>query len=100
MINEHTGKMINMIKTMSEKDKLRLAICLADSNMSSISYDKKEMLKMADSRLREIDEEYRTTYVNMRKCVSVSLTTSMITELPLEEQNQIVMYLLNLLRIN
>ena len=95
MINEHTEKIINMIKTMSEKDKLRLAICLADSNMSSISYDKKEMLKMADSRLREIDEEYRTTYVNMRKCGSVLLTIAMITELPLEEPNKVVTYLVN-----
>ena len=42
---------------MSKKDKLRLVICLADSNMSSISYDKKEILKKADSKLREIDEE-------------------------------------------
>ncbi len=66
----------------------------------NISYDKKELLRKADIKLREIDDEYRTTYVNMRKCGSVSLTTSMITELPLEEQNQIVMYLLNLLRIN
>ena len=95
MINEQTAKMIDMIKTMSEKDKLRLAICLADSSMSSISYDKKEMLKIADSKLREIDKEYRTTYVNMRKYGSVLLTTAMITELPLEEQNKVVMFLTN-----
>ena len=95
MINEQTTKMIDVIRTMSEKDKLRLAICLADSNMSSISYDKKEILKIADSRLREIDEEYRTTYVNMRKYGSVLLTTAMITELPLEEQNKVVMFLTN-----
>ena len=45
MINEQTTKMIDVIKTMNERDKLRLAICLADSSMSSISYDKKEFLK-------------------------------------------------------
>ena len=95
MINERTTKIIDMIKTMSEKDKLRLAICLADSNLSSISYDKREMLKKADSKLREIYDKYRTTYVNMRKYGSVIITTSMITELPLEEQNQITMYLCN-----
>ena len=87
--------MIDIIKAMNEKDKLRLAICLADSKMSSISYDKKEMLKKADSRLREIDEEYRTTYENMRKYGSVLLTTAMITELPLEEQNKVTMFLIN-----
>ena len=95
MISERAYKMIDVIKTMDEKDKLRLAICLADSSMSSISYDKKEMLKIADTRLREIDEEYRTTYVNMRKYGSVLLTTAMITELPLEEQNKVTMFLIN-----
>ena len=95
MINEQTNKMIDVIKTMSENDKLRLAICLSDSSMSSISYDKKEMLKKADSRLREIDEEYRTTIVNMAKYGTVFLTATMITELAPEVQNQIIMYLCN-----
>lgn len=95
MISERTYKMIDVIKTMDEKDKLRLAICLADSSMSSISYDKKEMLKIADTRLREIDEEYRTTIVNMAKYGTILLTIAMIIELPLEEQNQIAMYLCN-----
>lgn len=45
MINEQTNKMIDVIRTMSEKDKLRLAICLADSSMLSISYDKKRNAK-------------------------------------------------------
>lgn len=63
--------------------------------MSSISYDKKEMLKIADTRLREIDEEYRTTIVNMAKYGTILLTIAMIIELPLEEQNQIAMYLCN-----
>ena len=95
MINEQTIKLIDVIKAMSENDKLRLAICLADSSMSAISYDKKEMLKKADSKLREIDEEFRTSYVNMRKYDSVLLTTAMITELPLEEQNKVTMFLIN-----
>lgn len=95
MINEQTNKMIDVIKTMNEKDKLRLAICLADSNMSIISYDKKEMLKIEDTKLREIDEEYRTTIVNMAKYGTVLLTTAMTTELTLEEQNKVVMFLIN-----
>lgn len=95
MISERINKIIDLIKTMSEKDKLRLAICLADSSTSSISYDKKEMLKTADTRLREIAEEYRTTIVNMAKYGTVLLTTAMITELAPEEQNQIMMYICN-----
>ena len=91
MINEQTTQMIDVIKTMNEKDRLRLAICLADSNMSSISYD----MKMADTELREIDEEYRTTIVNMAKYGTALLTTAMVTELPLEEQNKVTMFLIN-----
>jgi len=98
MINEQTNKMIDVIKSMSEKDKLRLVICLADSSMSNISYDKEEILKIADTKLREIDEEYRTTYANMRKYGSVLLTTAMITELLPEEQNKVVMFLINSIR--
>ena len=98
MISERTNKVIDVIKTMSEKDKLRLAICLADSSMSSISYDKKEILKKADSKLREIDEEYKTAIVNMAKYATVLLTTAMITELAPEEQNKVVMFLINSIR--
>ena len=99
MINKQTNKIIDVIKSMSEKDKLRLAICLADSNMSSISYDKKEILKKADSKLRGIDEEYRTTCLNMGKYGSVLLTTAMINELVPEEQNKVTLVLFNLLKI-
>lgn len=53
------------------------------------------MLKTADTRLREIAEEYRTTIVNMAKYGTVLLTTAMITELAPEEQNQIMMYICN-----
>ena len=63
--------------------------------MSSVSYDKKEILKKADSKLRGIDEEYRTIYVNMRKYGLVLLTTAMITELQLYEQNKVIMFLIN-----
>ena len=80
---------------MNEKDKLRLVICLADSDLSSISYDKKEMLKKTNSKLQEIDEEYKKTIVNMAKYSTVLLTTAMVTELPLEEQNKVTMFFIN-----
>lgn len=56
---------------------------------------KKEMLAKADTRLREIDEKYRSTIVNMAKYDSVLLTTAMITELAPDEQNKVVMFLIN-----
>ena len=84
-----------IIKNMDEKDKLRLAINLSSSDFSNINFDKKEILARADKRLREIDEYYKTTIVNMTKYDSVLLTTSMVTELAPEEQNKVVMFLIN-----
>ena len=52
-----------------------------------------EILARVDKRLREIDEEYRMTVINMTKYSSVLRTTTMITELVLEEQNKVVMFL-------
>lgn len=41
MINEKTNKIIDIIKTMDEKDKLRLAIALSTSDFSNVNFDKK-----------------------------------------------------------
>lgn len=95
MINEQTNKIIDIIKNMNEKDKLMLAIAISDSNFSNVNFDKKEMLVKADSRLREIDEEYRATIVNMAKHKTVLLTTAMIIELAPEDQNKVVLFLIN-----
>ena len=44
MINEQTNKIIDIIKTVDEKDKLRFAIALCDSVFSNVNFDKKEIL--------------------------------------------------------
>lgn len=76
---------MDIIKTIDEKDKLRLAIALCDGVFSNVNFNKKEILAKADKRLREIDEEYRMTIVNISKYKTVLLTTARITELALEE---------------
>ena len=95
MINEQTNKIIEIIKTMDEKDKLRLAICMNDSIYTNISYDKNEMVERFDKRLKEIDEEYRTTIVNFNKYKLVMYTMAKIMELEVEEQNKIALILFN-----
>ena len=55
---------INMIKDMDIKNKLRLAICMNDSQWLTLDYDRKEMYNKFDTQLRKIDEEYRTTLIN------------------------------------
>ena len=54
---------INIIKNMNIKDKLRLAICMNDSQWLTLNYDKREMYNKFDTHLRKIDEEYRTTLI-------------------------------------
>ena len=50
---------INIIKDMNIKDKLRLGIWLTTSDWANILYNKTEMYERFDIMLKEIDEEYR-----------------------------------------
>ena len=95
MLNEQTNKIIDIIKNMDEKNKLRLAICVNDSIYTNISYNKKEIVKKFDKRLKEIDEEYRTTIVNFSKYELVMYTMAKIMELEIEEQNKVELFLFN-----
>ena len=80
---------------MDEKDKLRLAICMNDSIYTNISYDKNEMVERFDKRLKEIDEEYKTTIVNFSKYKLVMYTMAKIMELEVEAQNKVALVLFN-----
>ena len=88
---------VNMIKDMDIKDKLRLAINMSDSSLLSIKYDKKEMYNYFDNELREIDEEYRTTLINFAqtKYFNIHFTIAKLIEMTSEEQNQVALFLFN-----
>ena len=58
---------INIIKDMNTKDKLRLEICLTTSDWANILYNQTEMYEKFDTMLKEVDEEYRTTLINFAK---------------------------------
>ena len=84
---------INIIKDMDTKDKLRLGICLITSNWANILYNKKEMYEKFDTMLKEIDEEYKTTLVNFAKYKIVMFTMAKIMEMEETERNKIILYL-------
>ena len=88
---------INIIKGLDTKDKLRLGICLTTSDWANILYNKTEMYEKFDTMLKEIDEEYRTTLVNFAKYKIVMFTMAKIMELEQAERNKIVLYLFNCL---
>ena len=86
---------INIIKDMITKDKLRLGICLTTSDWDNILYDKTEMYEKFDTMLKEVDEEYRTTLINFAKYHLIMFAMAKIMEMTKEEQNQVALYLFN-----
>ena len=86
---------INIIKYMNQKDKLRLGICLATSNWANILFNKSEMYEKFDTMLKEVDEEYRTTIINFAKYKLVMFVMAKIMEIEDVEKNKVVLYLIN-----
>lgn len=90
---------INIIRDMNIKDKLRLGICLSTSDWSNILYNKAEMYEKFDTMLREIDEEYRTTLINFAKYKLVMYTMAKIMEMKQTEINKVALYLFNNVKV-
>ncbi len=97
MESEKVNYLIDMINDMNLTDKLRLAICISDSSCTNLKYNKPEMYKYFDSMLKEIDEEYRTTLINFAKYHLIMFAMAKIMEMTKEEQNQVALYLFNVL---
>lgn len=90
---------INIIKDMNIKDKLRLGICLSSSDWSNILYNKAEMYEKFDTMLKEVDEEYRTTIINFAKYKLVMFVMAKLIEMDTTEQNKVALYLFNAIKI-
>ena len=84
---------INIIKDLNTKDKLRLGIWLTTSDWANFLYNKTEMYEKFDTMLKEIDEECRTTLVNFAKYKIVMFTMAKIMEMEETERNKIILYL-------
>ena len=86
---------INIIKGMDIKDKLRLGICLTTSDWANILYNKTEMYEKFDTMLKKVDEEYRTILINFAKYKLVMFTMAKIMEIEQVERNRVTLYLFN-----
>ena len=86
---------INIIKDMYTKDKLRLGICLTTSDWANILYNKTEMYEKFDTMLKEVDEEYRTTLINFAKYKLVMFTMAKIMEMEQIQRNKVILFLFN-----
>ena len=95
MEKNEVENVIDIIKDMDTKNKLRLGICLTTSNWANILYNKTEMYEMFNTMLKEIDEEYRTTLINFAKYKLVMFAMAKLMEMESIEQNQVALYLYN-----
>ena len=80
---------------MDLKNKLRLGVCMSSSAYTNLKYNKVHIHSIFDKRLKEIDNEYLTCYVNMRKYPTILFVMARIMEMNYQEQNQVTMYLIN-----
>ena len=95
MENEKVKYLIDMINDMDIKDKLRLAICMSQSQWSGLIYNTKENYEKFDTMLKDVDEEYRTTIINFSKYKLVTFAMAKLMEMDTTEQNKVALYLYN-----
>ncbi len=94
-IDDKAKNVISIIKSMDLKNKLRLGLCMSSSAYTNLKYNKAHIHSIFDKRLKEIDNEYLTSYVNMRKYPIILFVMAKIMEMNNNQQNQVVMYLFN-----
>ena len=95
MEKDKVKNVIDIIKDMDIKDKLRLGICLTRSDWANILYNRAEMYEKFNIMLKEIDEEYRATLINFAKYKIVMFTMAKIMEMEQSGRNKVALYLFN-----
>ena len=95
MIDDKVKNVISIIKDMNLKNKLRLGVCMSSSAYTNLKYNKAHIHSIFDKRLKEIDNEYLTSYVNMKKYPTILFVMAKIMEMNTAEQSKVMLYLLN-----
>ena len=98
-INDKVKDVIDIIKNMELKNKLRLGVCMCSSTYTNLKYNKAHIHSTFDKRLKEIDNEYLASYVNMRKYPTILFVMAKIMEMNKQEQNQVALYLFNNIKL-
>ena len=95
IIDDKLKDVIDIIKNMDLKNKLRLGVCMSSSAYTNLKYNKAHIHSIFDKRLKEIDNEYLTSYVNMRKYPTILFVMTKIMEMNTIQQNKIALFLFN-----
>ena len=72
---------------------------MSSSAYTNLKYNKAHIHSIFDKRLKEIDNEYLASYVNIRKYPTLLFIMAKIMEMNSTEQNRIAMYLYNSIEI-
>ena len=99
IIDDKVKNVINIIKNMDLKNKLRLGVCMSSSAYTNLKYNKAHIHSIFDKRLKEIDNEYLISFVNIRKYPTILFVMAKIMEMNNQEQNQVAMYLYNTIKL-
>ena len=95
IIDDKVKNVIDIINSMDLKNKLRLGVCMCSSAYTNLKYNKAHIHSIFDKRLKEIDNEYLASYVNMRKSPTILFIMSKLMEMTKEQQNQIALFIFN-----
>ena len=68
---------------------------MSQDKWSGLRYNTKENYEKFDNMLKSIDEECKTTNMNMAKYFNVMFAEAKLMESPVERQNQVALYLFN-----
>ena len=90
---------MNTIKGMDIKNKLRLGVWIFSSSYINTSYDKAKLFNKMDVKLKEIDKEYTISFKGIEDHPIVLFAASKIMELTIEEQNRVALYLINCIKL-
>lgn len=90
---------MNTIKGMDIKNKLRLGVCIFSSSYINTSYNKAQIFNKMDAKLKEIDKKYTISFKGIEDHPIVLFAASKIMELTKEEQNRVALYLINCIKL-
>jgi len=68
---------------------------MCSNTYTNLKYNKAHIHSIFDKRLKEIDNEYLVSYVNMRKYPTLLFVMAKLMEMNNNQQNQVAMYLYN-----
>ena len=72
---------------------------MSSSAYTNLKYNKAHVHSIFDKKLKEIDNEYLVSFVNIRKYPTILFVMAKIMEMNYNHQNQVLMYLYNNIKL-